>query len=411
MRKWGVTVLAMMMAFTTACGAGQTPEQSDVVQNDDAAVDSPAEADTEGAFDGQIKIGVLTTGTAIATYTETVTNGAQLAAKQLNEKGGVLGKEIVIVTSDGSNTADETINGANRLLEDKEIAAVCGYPLSTGCLAIESLFKQAEKPLVISGTSVRLKDETDNEYLFRGRASDAIQARSAAAFLAEELGLNQVMGILYENNDFGQGALQVVEEYCKEKGITLVPEGFNPTDTDITTQVLKLKEAGCQSVVTWIAASSVPTVSSNMFNQGLTVPKCGPVAVTLEENLTNCEPDWIDGWYGVTDICMTKEDTALQEFMEGYYNEFGENAYLSNEGANIYSHVLWICDAIERAGATDGPAIAEAMRNTDNFPGLNGQYKVVGDRVDYVSTIDIAQDKVIDGKVTNVFIKTIGAEQ
>lgn len=362
-------------------------------------------------FDGQIKIGVLTTGTAIATYTETVTYGAELAAQQLNEKGGVLGKEVVIVTSDGSNTADETINGANRLLEDEEIAAVCGYPLSTGCLAIESLFKEAEKPLVISGTSVRLKDETDNEYLFRGRASDAIQARNAAAFLAEELGHNEVMGILYENNDFGQGALQVVEEYCEEKGIKLVAEGFNPTDTDITTQVLKLKDSGCQSVVTWIAASAVPTVSSNMYNQGLTVPKCGPVAVTLEENLTNCEAEWIDGWYGVTDICMTKDDEALTSFIDAYYAAFGEDAYLSNEGANIYSHVLWICDAIERAKSTEGEAIKDAMRETDNFPGLNGNYKLIDDMVDYVSTIDIAQDVVTDGKVTNKFIKTVGEVQ
>ncbi|MCD7990780.1 MAG: ABC transporter substrate-binding protein [Clostridia bacterium] len=407
MKRWGAIVLAAAMLATTACG-GQKTESQTKVEDTTGGTQKSASEDSKADFDGEIKIGVLTTGTAIATYTETVTNGANLAANQLNAKGGVLGKKVVIVTSDGSNTADETINGANRLLEDKDMVAVCGYPLSTGCLAIESLFKSAEKPLVISGTSVRLKDETDNEYLFRGRASDAIQARNAAAFLAEELGNDQVMGILYENNDFGQGALQVVEEYCEEKGITLVPEGFNPTDTDITTQVLKLKDAGCQSVVTWIAASSVPTVSSNMYNQGLDVPKCGPVAVTLEENLSNCEPQWIDGWYGVTDICMTKEDAALQTFIDEYYKTFGDDAYLSNEGANIYSHVLWICDAIERAESVDGPAVAEAMRNTDNFPGLNGKYKLVGDRVDYVATIDIAQDKVVDGKVTNQFIKTVG---
>jgi len=354
-----------------------------------------------------IKIGLLTTGTAIATYTETVTNGALLAAAQINEKGGVLGRQVEIVAEDGSNTADETINGANRLLARGDIAAVCGYPLSTGCLAIESLFKEAEIPLVVSGTSVRLKNETDNMYLFRGRASDGIQAQSAAAFLAEDLGNNEIMGMLYENNDFGQGALQVVQAYCDENGIKLVSEGFNTADTDITTQVLKLKEAGIQSCVTWITASVVPTVSSNMYNQGLEVPMCGPVAVTLAENLKNCEPEWIDGWYGVTDICMTKDDEALKNFVAAYYEMFGEDAYLSNEGANIYSHVLWLCDAIARAGSTEGPAIMQAMRETDNFPGLNGSYKLIGDKVDFVPGCDIAQDVVVDGKITNVFIKSV----
>lgn len=408
-KKWMAILMAAVTLTMSACGS--TADDTSPSQSTENTEEAGETEEVSEEFDGEIKIGVLTTGTAIATYTETVTDGAELAAAQLNEKGGVLGKKVVIVTSDGSNTADETINGANRLLEDPDIAAVCGYPLSTGCLAIESLFKQAEVPLVISGTSVRLKDETDNEYLFRGRASDAIQAKSAAEFLAEDLGLNETMGILYENNDFGQGALQVVEEYCNEKGITLVAEGFNTTDTDITAQVLKLKDAGVQSVVTWIAASSVPTVASNMYNQGLTVPKCGPVAVTLEENLTNCESAWIDGWYGVTDICMTKDDETLQSFISEYFEMFGDDAYLSNEGANIYSHVLWLCDAIERAGSTDGPAIMQAMKETDNFPGLNGNYKLIGDKVDYVSTVDIAQNVVVDGKVQNEYIKTVGSAE
>ena len=108
---------------------------------------------------------------------------------------------------------------------------------------------------------------------------------------------------------------------------------------------------------------------------------------------------------------MTKEDKALKDFIAAYYEAFGDDAYLSNEGANIYSHVLWICDAIERAGSTEGPAIMEAMRSTEKFPGLNGNYQLIGDKVDYVATIDIAQDTIVDGKVTNVFIKTVGEEQ
>ncbi|MCE5255691.1 MAG: ABC transporter substrate-binding protein [Spirochaetaceae bacterium] len=312
-----------------------------------------------------------------------------------------------MVPEDGSNVADETINGANRLLSRGDIVAVCGYPLSTGCLAIESLFKKAQIPLVISGTSVRLKNQTDNLYLFRGRASDAIQAQSAAAFLAKDLGCNKIMGMLYENNDFGQGALSVVQEYCNANKINLVSEGFNATDTDLTTQVLKLKKAGVQSCVAWITASTVPTVSSCMYNQGFNVPLCGPVAVTLEENLKNCQPEWISGWYGVTDICMTKDNKALKSFISAYYSMFGKDAYLSNEGANIYSHVLWLCDAIQRAGSTDGKAIMQAMRATDNFPGLNGNYKLIDKMVDYVRGCDIAQDKVVNGKITNVFIKSV----
>ena len=152
MKKWGAMLLALMLVVVAGCKGQPASEPEREPEQTEEAVGDQAEGEETPAqreFDGQIKIGLLTTGTAIATYTETVTYGAELAARQLNAAGGVLGKEVVIVPSDGSNTADETINGANRLLEDPEVAAVCGYPLSTGCLAIESLFKQAEKPVVI----------------------------------------------------------------------------------------------------------------------------------------------------------------------------------------------------------------------------------------------------------------------
>lgn len=358
------------------------------------------------AEEGPITIGLLSTGTAIATYTDTTTKGAELAVAQINEAGGLLGREVVLQVEDGSNVADETINGANKLLTSG-VAAVVGYPLSTGCLAIESLFKDAQVPLVVSGTSVRLKDETDNEFLFRGRASDAIQATVAIAFLLDDLGLEGPVGMLYENNDFGQGALTVVQEYCDEKGVELVSEGFNATDTDITSQVLKLKEAGVTSVVTWIAASSCPIVASGLYNQGVDVPKVGPVAVTLEENLTNCEPEWIDGWYGVTDICMTKDDEKLNTFVEQYKEMFGEDAYLTNEGANIYSQVMFVADGIERAGTTEGAALAQAMRETPGFEGLNGTYKLMGEKVDFISGCDISQDQIINDEIQNVFISSV----
>ena len=53
----------------------------------------------------------------------------------------------------------------------------------------------------------------------------------------------------------------------------------------------------------------------------------------------------------------------------------------------------------------------QAMKETDNFPGLNGNYKLIGDKVDYVSTVDIAQNVVVDGKVQNEYIKTVGSAE
>ena len=158
-----------------------------------------------------IKIGLITFGMTNPIYTEGFINSGKLVAAQYNNNGGLLGKQVEIIDADGGNTADEAINAANMLLSRGDISAVYGCPTTIMAMGCEMLFAEAEVPLLMGGTSVKLHDETDNMYLFRCRPSDAISARIAASMLVEQLGVTS-LGVIYENSDFGQGAFRIFEE-------------------------------------------------------------------------------------------------------------------------------------------------------------------------------------------------------
>lgn len=406
MKKFLALLLTLTMAMSiAACSANST---IDSVTNDNTSTSTQTPTNSSPA-EGEIILGCITTGTAVPTYTETVTNMAILAAEQINAKGGVLGKKVKVVFESGEASADEYVNAANRLLSRGDIVATVGCATSTGVLAVESLYKKAQVPILAGGTSVKIKSTVnDNDYLFCCRASDQINAGIGAQYLVNKLGCKN-LGVIYVNNDFGQGGLSVVQDYCRENNIPLTAEGFNESDTDVTSQTLKLKEAGVDGIVLWAVATNLPMIAQAFYNNGLRVPVIGPTAISLAESFENCDPEWIDGWYSVTDFCMSKEDAELQALIKEYYERFGNDAYLSADGLTVYREVLFVCDIINEIGTTDGPALAKALRETPGKTYLGTTFKAQ-DKFFMMATVDVTQNSVQNGKIVNNYIETYTAD-
>ncbi|MDO4321652.1 MAG: ABC transporter substrate-binding protein [Lachnospiraceae bacterium] len=359
--------------------------------------------------DDTIKIGVITNGMQSPIYTECMTNAGNLVASEYNENGGLLGKQVEIVPADGGLTADEAINAANMLISRGDISAVYGCPTSIMVMGCESLFGDAQVPLLMGGTSVKIHDETDNMYLFRCRPSDSISARIAATLLVEEMGCKN-LGVIYENSDFGQGALTIFQEYADEQGVSLLGEGYNTTDQDITSQALKLKEAGVDGILVWANSGNVPMIASALYAQGLDVPVCGNGGTCNSQVQSSCQPEWIDGWYGLTDVSVDKDDETMKAFIAKYKEAYGEDAYIEDTVATGYSEASWICDAIERAGSADPVDVAEALYATEGFEGLTGVFKLRGDKVDFAGTNDIVRQVMKDGEMTLEYDRTVSVD-
>lgn len=219
-RRFFITAaLATMMVFTAGC----------------AAKDGGANAG------GTIQIGLSApiSGTQ-AQYGEAFKNGAELAAKQINEAGGIDGKQVKIVIEDDKGDPSEAVNVANKFSSNKDILAVVGHFNSSATLAAAPVYNQ-NKIVEISPSSSAPGVTNAGDYTFRVITTDAFQASFLAKW-SKELGYQKV-ALIYEQSDFGLGLLDVYQKSARENGIEIVAaESYLPGAKEFSTILTKIKE-------------------------------------------------------------------------------------------------------------------------------------------------------------------------
>jgi branched-chain amino acid transport system substrate-binding protein len=350
-----------------------------------------------------IKIGALCSLSKETIAGEAYRNAYELAIKEINESGGVLGGMMLeLHAQDASTDTDTAINATNKLLFDIDVDVVVGPAFSTQGLAIESLCGEDATPIILTGTSPKIS-EVENDYLFRGRSSDSIMGALAMKFAMEEFELEEgsTVGVLYNNNDFGTGGFGVIQEFAAAEGIAVVGEAYNVDDADVTAQVVALKSADCDVIIVWSSGGAVPVAARALYEAGVDVPVVGSAA-SGQNSVLQTASQWIEGWYCVSDCVLTKEDAAIQKFVGDYTAAYGADV-LTYESAVAYSMIYLIADAYERAGSAEPEAFLQALKSTGDTKTLIGTYhnydgiemfsggaigQINGGRVEYISDVD-----------------------
>lgn len=325
---------------------------------------------TAMAADDEITFGILATLTGYPLNGEHMSKGVQMAADEINAAGGVLGKKLVLNIQDCSNTTDIAINATNLLISEN-VAGIIGPHYSSQCLAVESLIKDAQIPMLVGGTSPKLVQQVDNPFLFRIRASDTMQAKAAAKFLVEQAGVTNV-AILHGSDDFGTGGMQVAASYFDSLGVKYVAQSFNNDDTDVTTQILKCVSANCDGVLIWATEAAYPIVARQLYELGLIVPTITNPSLAVDSCLAQLETEWVEGWYCVTDFLTGNTQEKVKSFISRYLEKYGKDETVDLHCAAYYSGVYVLADAIERAGSVEGAAVRDALLATQGLEGMVG---------------------------------------
>ena len=362
-------LVAVMAASLTACG-GKSDNGTTTAGTAEttAAADAGTAEQTAGGSFKLGGIGPITGATAI--YGQAVMNGAELAINEINAAGGVLGKQLELYVADDGGLADTGINATN-LIASQGVVAQVGPNLSGLALAVEGIVSEAGYPMLVGATSPKLVTEVDNEWLFRIRASDSIQAELAAVYATENLGCKKI-GLFTNSNDYGTGARTVAEAYFKEHGIDYVTEEHNTGDTDMTSQILKLMNEGVDCVIVWTDDAETALAARQFYDLGLDVPVIGSTSISTPQVNELCEPEWLDNWYSCTDFTTSNPSEIVQNFVENFKAAYGEEPELY--ATTYYGSIYIVADAIGRAGSTDPAAIRDALAATEGLEGPLATY-------------------------------------
>lgn len=364
MKKLIALLLVLTLAFAMFACANNDPDPSDTPNSGDETQDT--------ATGDPIYIGLSAKITgADAANGDRMAKAAQMAVDEVNAAGGLLGgRKVELVVEDDATDNTMAVNVANIFAGNDKITAVVGPWNSGQIMAAESVYKEAGIPFFGLGTNPSLL-ELDNEYCFLVRANDTLMASCAARLIIDELKVNSV-GIMYTTNEFGTGAMEVIQQACQAAGMEVYPEAINIGDTDVTGQILDLKNKGAECMVVWASDAEYVLSARQAYELGFSVPVVASPAVTMDQVRNLCEPEWVEGWYSVTDFVGNSDDPTVTAFCEKYASDYGEGQNAELYVADVYSTFKLLFDAIERAGSADRAAVRDAVEATKDFPMLQG---------------------------------------
>jgi branched-chain amino acid transport system substrate-binding protein len=301
---------------------------------------------------------------------------AQLAADEINAKGGVLGRQVQVVFADTRGKPEEGTAAAERLISQEKVVAITGEFHSSVFLAEMEVAHKAGIPIIavdVWALSITAKGYPE---VFRVAPNQALIATKYGDWIAAA-GFKNV-AVLFEKTDGGQSARDVLLPVLDKHGVKYEVVGADPNSTEFTAQIERFKtkqppfdffmtaysEAGAYPMISQShTLGFAPSARAGLANSG------GPaVDPTFWKNVGEA------GKYVVTEIVGLPKaawNDKTKAFVAAYKKKYDHTP--SPQAIENYDAMLVLMDAIARAKSTDGKAIIAALEKTDIVLG-RGRY-------------------------------------
>src|SRR5579871_2092138 len=318
-----------------------------------------------------IKIGVIAEVQSIAGAA--TPGGAQIAADEINAKGGVLGRKIEIVTYDNKSSSADSVRAFQRAVSEDKVSAVIASYISEVVLALEPWAARLKTPLITPGaasneiTKAIHNDYEKNKYTFHGYLTSAAQAQlvcDAAKDLLVNSSLKFKSVAIMSEDAAWTKPLDIGYEACLPKsGLTVTDHiRFSPDTTDFTPIFNSIEGKKPDAIVTGISHVGVqPTVQWK--NQQVPIAMFGISAQALSPTFWNDTNGAADG---VPSLAVATPDVAVtaktKPFAQAFKAKYGTPPAYT--GYTAYDDVYIITEAIKRAGSTDADKVVAEMEKT-----------------------------------------------
>ncbi len=325
-----------------------------------------------GANSNEILIGHVASLTGdTATFGVSADEGIRLALDEVNAAGGVLGKQVRVITEDDRSLPDEAKTVANKLITRDEVVAILGEIASSRSIAIAPVCEDYKIPMLSPG-STNPKVTEGYEYVFRNCFIDPFQGEAIARFAMEELNAKRVAFLYPVNSDYGVGLRQFITQTVTSLGGEIVADESytEKSDVDFNAQLTKIKASNPDVIFVPGYYTEAGLIAKQARALGITAPLVGGDG--WDSDLTiEMGGDAIEGSFFANHYSADEDRPEVQAFVQAYKAKYNGKtpdamAILSYDALKI------MVDAINRAGSTDGEAIKDALASTKDFPGASG---------------------------------------
>jgi branched-chain amino acid transport system substrate-binding protein len=330
------------------------------------------------AGEGEILIGEYSslTGTT-ATFGQSTHRGLLMAVDEINSSGGVLGKQIRLLTEDTQSKPEEAAMAVTKLISRDGVKAIVGEVASSRSLAAAPICQANGIPMV-SNASTNPEVTRKGDYIFRVCYIDPFQGEVMAKFAYNSLHCKRVAILKDVKNDYSIGLAQFFAETFRQLGGEIVAEqAYSEGDTDFKAQLTALKAAEPDVVIVPGYYTEAALIVKQARELNILVPFVGGDGWDSSK-LIEIGGTAMNNCYFSTAYSAEDPDSVVQNFAREYigrYNEVPDAlAALGYDAGGI------LFDAIRRAGSTEGAKIRDALAATTGFRGVTGTIAIDADR-------------------------------
>ncbi|CVK18556.1 Leucine-specific-binding protein [Sporomusa paucivorans] len=311
-----------------------------------------------------------------ATFGQSATNGAKLAIKEVNAKGGVLGKQLTLVVADNKSEAAEAANAMQKLLTQDKVVAVIA-PIASSSVIAAAQVNADNKVLAISPTASNPKVTVDpntgkvREFNFRAAFIDPFQGSVMATFAQNSLKAKTAALYIDNSSDYAKGLGQFFKETFEKNGGKIVAsEAYLAKDTDFKATLTKIKAQNPDVVFVPGYYQEVGMIIKQARELGLTVPFLGG------DGWDSAKLPEIGGAQALNNTFFSNHyspddnSPAVQTFVEAYKKEYNQTP--DAFAALSYDATMMVIEAMKRSNSADPVKIKDELAKTKDYQAVSG---------------------------------------
>ena len=349
-----------------------------------------------------IKIGAIVslTGT-YAGLGEPEKNVLELEVARINKAGGVNGRQIEVVVEDDATDEAKAVAVASKLIEQEKVVAIIGATGTGQTMAVRGDVQRAAIPQVSMAGGTVITSPVD-KLVFATPWSNTIVVPFTLDYL-ERQGITKI-GLISDSGGFGKDGEAVIKVDAPKAGIEVVADQtFNLGDTDMTTQLTKIKNSDAQAIVMWTAGKEAAIIAKNAKDLGIELPVYGSHGIARREFIEGAG-DAAEGVRLAAGKILIPDAygkgseafTVATEFVDRYQAAYGEAP--STFAGHAYDALYLIVQAAQRIDGDVTPAaLRDEIENTAAFVGIGGTFNMSAEDHNGLTENDLTMYEISNG--------------
>lgn len=294
-------------------------------------------------------------------------NGVELAVKEINEAGGILGKKIESTTVD-TQTNPGVAKGLTQKAVDDGVFAIYGPVYSGSIMVSMAESKRGEVPNFTGGEAAAITQQ-GNPYVFRTAFGQSTSFPKLAKYINTKA---KTLAVVYVNNDFGKGGRDTLTKLLAGGPTQIVADiSTDAGQVDFSAAVLKAKQSNADAIFAYTNEEESARLLRELRKQGWNKPIIGETTL-VGQKVIELAGDAANGAVAHVGLTVDAPNPEMLKFKAKYYQAYGSIS--DHNGIKGYTGVYVLKAAIEKVGKLDRKAVTQALHGINisakKYPGV-----------------------------------------